>query len=93
VLAHVMGLNFGPQFLVHLPSLFLVDRIHLEFNFFFFFGWVCVPLVPLGFLSVCRRWPLQVPYPYYCESQLRPSLLIPGSLLDLGLLADSQDAP
>ena len=31
---------------------------------------------PLGFLPGNRRWPLQVPYPQCCESQLRPSPLI-----------------
>lgn len=35
-----------------------------------FYGWVCVLILPLGVLSGCRLWPLQVPYFHCLESQL-----------------------
>ena len=47
---------------------FLVDRMHLGLKVFL---WIGISFTPLGFLPGYRRWPIQVPYPQYCKSQLR----------------------
>ena len=43
-------------------------------------GWVDVSIAPLGFLPGYRRWPLQVPHPQCCVSQLRSPPLTLGHL-------------
>jgi hypothetical protein len=57
-----------------------------------FSEWVGVPIDPLGFFPVCKRWPLQFPYPPCLESQLRSHPLILGSLYYPRSLAGPKDA-
>jgi hypothetical protein len=45
-----------------------------------FCGWIGVTILPFGFLSEYRRWPLQVPCPQCSESQLRSPPLTFGYL-------------
>ena len=55
------------------PS-FLVDGMHLGWKFCWRVG---IFIASLKVLPGYRRWPLQVPYPQYCEWQVRsPSLIL-----------------
>ena len=69
---------------------FLVDRINFGLKV------LCVSWCPYnatGFLPGFRRWPLQVPYPQCCESQLRSPPLILQLLPSPRSLSLSGDVP
>jgi hypothetical protein len=72
----VIGWPF-PQTPLHLcpPSICKQDKFWVE-NFVGGFGSL---IPPMGVLPGYRKWPLQVPYPYFYASQLRSPALTTGN--------------